>query len=127
MLSYENWLIILKLVKKFWRLNMNYSQENFLEDVVTPYFWGSINKNIYSVIYDVEGKIFLCTNKFAKMMGCKNWDELKGKTILEYALKLPQIDSEFYANLENIRKRVVHENLNYQYINFVHNSEGIVY
>jgi hypothetical protein len=110
----------------FWGLvKMNYTLDAFLNDVITPYFWGSIDKNIKSVIYDIDGKILLCTNKFAQMMGYDNWQELKGKTIPEYSIQMPQIDPNFYQNLEEIRKRVVSESLNFQYVNFLYSAHGI--
>ena len=105
---------------------MNYSQTSFLDEIVTPYFWGSIQNNICSVIYDLEGKIFLCTNKFAQMLGCENWQDLKGQTIYEYSLKMAHEDPDFFKNLENIRKIVVNKKVNVQYVNFVSNKQNII-
>ncbi|MFN8770247.1 MAG: hypothetical protein ACK5Z5_05920 [Neisseriaceae bacterium] len=105
---------------------MNDTQKSFLENVVTPYFMGSIKKNIYSVIYDIDGKVFLCTEPFARMLGYNNWQEMKGKTITDFAAQMPQCDPDFYSNLEMIRQRVITERSSLEYINFGYNANGIV-
>lgn len=106
-------------------VKMDYTFDSFLSNVIVPYFWGSIEKNINSVIYDIDGKIVVCTNKFAQMMGHNKWQQLKGKTILEYSVQMPQVDPNFYDNLEEIRKKVISECSNFQYVNFLYSAHGI--
>lgn len=105
---------------------MSYNKKDFLNNVVAPYFMGSIKKGLYSVVYDLDGKVFLCTNQFARMFGYDKWQSMRGKSIMDFAVQMPQCDPDFYNNLEMIRQRVITESSGIQYINFLYNASGIV-
>ncbi len=57
----------------------------FTENVLVPNFMHLINQNIYSVLFDYELKVVVCTNLSARSIGIESWELAKGLSFSNYA------------------------------------------
>lgn len=61
------------------RLLTNAQIQEYFEDIIKPSFSPLINCNVISCIWDANGTMVIATNKYAKMFGFNDWEELIGR------------------------------------------------
>lgn len=59
------------------------TDHHYIKRVVIPFFMGFVEKELLSVVYDLNGAIIIATNKFAQFLGHSNWHEIKSRTLAE--------------------------------------------
>lgn len=97
-------------------------QQDFINNIVIPFCYGSVNQENRFVVYDLEGKIIIASNMLAQSLGYKDWSELKGKTDRE--LNLAPDNEEVYNEWDKLRNRVINEEISIYYINFLKYAYG---
>lgn len=86
------------------------NNQQFIRDVAIPYFLGAVGKNFISVMYDLDGKIIIATDKYAKLFAYSSWSEIKGKTLSDL---YPHEDyASFIDKLSILRKKAINEKRN---------------
>lgn len=60
-------------------------KKSFTENVLIPNFTHLIEQNIYSVLFDYNLEIVVCTNLSAQSLDLTNWREAKGLSFRNYA------------------------------------------
>lgn len=75
----------------------------YIENIIIPFFTGFVEKNLLSVIYDLNGRIIIATNQFAQFIGYSNWHEIKSRTLSD----LIHIGSNLLKQQNRIRKSII--------------------
>jgi hypothetical protein len=103
---------------------MGSSNVDFLREKIVPFFSGTINKNIISTIYDLDGNIVLITDLHARLWGYLSHKELIGKSLsqLEKIVSCPEIVTQ----LERVRQIVIRREMVITSINFFHYKDSMV-
>ena len=70
-------------------LTVRKSKEDFLNSIVIPSAYGSLNKKVINAIYGLNNKLIFATNFYAKMLGFDSYTKIVGKNHYE-------IDGEFH-------------------------------
>lgn len=60
-------------------------KKEFTENVLIPNFMHLVNQDIYSVLFDYELKIVVCTTLSAQSIGLERWEEARGLSFRNYA------------------------------------------
>lgn len=94
--------------------------QDFINTVVIPYFIGAAHKNLASAIFDLDGKIIIATDLFAKYILAEKWMNIKGVTVFD----IEGISEEAKVNFEKIRRKVIQKQDVVHYVNFYHYSYG---
>lgn len=74
-------------------------KNRLLLDEIIPRFKPLLNSNIYSVIFDFNYKVIICTNLSAKSVGLNSWEDLVGFSFNDHddAILAKQIFGEQYT------------------------------
>lgn len=62
----------------------NKEKRMYIDGTLVPNFLHLIEQNIYSVVFDYNLSIVICTNQSARSIGFKNWEEAKGLSFRNY-------------------------------------------
>lgn len=88
-------------------------KQQYLEDVIIPQFATLIEQQIYSVIFDFNFKIQVCTNASARSVGMPTWHEMVGLSFgnhkdVELGLKIfaAQYTEEFVEYIHQYTRKI---------------------
>lgn len=98
--------------------------ETFIKQVVIPYFTGAVNKKFFSAVFDLDGRMIITTDLYAKFLGYSSWEQVQGKTIKE-AYQGNEYDS-LINDLNNIRKSVIQQKKIITHVNLLPMPWGII-
>lgn len=62
-----------------------YEKKEFTENVLIPNFMHLVDQGIYSVLFDYELKIVVCTTLSAQSIGLGRWEDARGLSFRNYA------------------------------------------
>ena len=72
-------------------------KDSFLNNTVIPSFLPNVNQEIYTVVFDYNYKIVICSNCSAKSIGFESWQEAVGLSFMNYD------DVELAAKIFNLQ------------------------
>ncbi|HRG64043.1 MAG TPA: hypothetical protein PLP75_13615 [Burkholderiales bacterium] len=63
----------------------DYEKKEFTENILIPNFMHLVDQGIYSVLFDYELKIVVCTTLSAQSIGLERWEDARGLSFRNYA------------------------------------------
>lgn len=93
----------------------------YINNIIIPMFTGLTKKNIFNVVYALDGKIIIASDIFAKYFGFNSMEEIQGKTLLDMPTELDHL-KQFRLLVERfneIRFKVIQTGSVIAHLNFI--------
>lgn len=97
------------------------SQEDFIDQVVIPYFYGNLYKDIVVIVYGLDGKIIFTNHRYANFFEYE-LDDIIGKKFGEYSQNI-NISEQIAKKIDSIRQTVIQTQQEVKYVLFLDTPE----
>ena len=97
--------------------------QQFIQTIIIPSVQGFLDKDLLSVMLDLDGHIIIATNRYARIWGYDSYQELVGKNTIDL-YQGPQ-DLELIKKLNYIRQQVIREEKVCTYLSFIIHPDGL--
>jgi|GEM_PF-4631996 len=99
-------------------------REKFIEQIVIPFLYGSINKAVYIAVYDISGTVVFASNRYKEIVTPSPQTQIVG-TPLKNLWEGVGLNKTIMVQLENIRQWVIHNQKKSEYVLFLNKPADI--